>query len=61
MLMNSVRIGAGAVVRNAILDKKVVVPPGAEIGVDLEMDAKRGFMVEDGLTVLGKGQPFLDV
>src|SRR4249919_2027619 len=61
VLMNSVRIGAGAVVRNAILDKEVVVPPGAEIGVDLEMDAKRGFMVEDGLTVLGKGQPFLDV
>jgi glucose-1-phosphate adenylyltransferase len=61
VLMNSVRVGAGAVVRNAILDKEVVVPPGAEIGVDQEMDAKRGFMVEDGLTVLGKGQPFLDV
>jgi glucose-1-phosphate adenylyltransferase len=60
VLMNSVRVGAGAVVRNAILDKEVVVPPGAEIGVDQELDAKRGFMVEDGLTVLGKGQPFLD-
>ena len=58
--MNGVRIGAGAVVRNAILDKNVVVPPGAEIGVDPEADAKRGFMVEDGLTVLGKGQPFPD-
>jgi glucose-1-phosphate adenylyltransferase len=58
--MNSVRIGAGATVRNAILDKEVVVPPGAEIGVDQEQDAKRGFMVEDGLTVLGKGQPFVD-
>jgi glucose-1-phosphate adenylyltransferase len=60
VLMNSVRVGAGATVRNAILDKEVVVPPGAEIGVDLEQDAKRGFMVEDGLTVLGKGQPFVD-
>ena len=60
VLLNSVRVGAGATVRNAILDKEVVVPPGAEIGVDQEMDAKRGFMVEDGLTVLGKGQPFLD-
>ena len=59
--MNSVKIGAGATVRNAILDKEVVVPAGAEIGVDLERDAKSGFMVEDGLTVLGKGQPFLDV
>ena len=61
VVMNGVRIGAGAVVRNAILDKEVVVPAGAEIGVDHEMDAKRGFLVEDGLTVLGKGQPYLDV
>jgi glucose-1-phosphate adenylyltransferase len=58
VVMNSVRIGAGAVVRNAILDKEVVVPPGAEIGVDAEADRNRGFMVEDGLTVLGKGQTF---
>ena len=27
-------VGAGAVVRNAIIDKNVVIPPGAEIGVD---------------------------
>ncbi len=58
VLMNGVRIGAGAVVRNAILDKNVVVPPGAEIGVDPVADAARGFLVEDGLTVLGKGQRF---
>ncbi len=44
----------GAVVRNAILDKNVIVPPGAEIGVDHEADEPRGFLVEDGLTVLGK-------
>ena len=61
VLMNGVRVGEGAVVRNAILDKNVVVPPGAEIGVDPEWtDEKRGFMVEDGLTVLGKGQHFPD-
>jgi glucose-1-phosphate adenylyltransferase len=60
VLMNGVKVGAGAVVRNAILDKSVVVPPGAEIGVDQDLDRKRGFMVEDGLTVLGKGQPFPD-
>ncbi len=58
VLMNGVIVGAGAVVRNAILDKNVVVPPGAEIGVDLEADRARGFLVEDGLTVLGKDQPF---
>ena len=58
VLMNGVRIGDGAVVRNAILDKNVVVPPGAQIGVDLDADRARGFLVEDGLTVLGKDQAF---
>ena len=58
VLMNGVTVGAGAVVRNAILDKNVVVPPGAEIGVDAEADRARGFLVEDGLTVLGKDQVF---
>ena len=58
VLMNGVTVGAGAVVRNAILDKNVVVPPGAEIGVDHEADRARGFLVEDGLTVLGKDQEF---
>jgi glucose-1-phosphate adenylyltransferase len=60
VLMHQVLVGEGAVVRNAILDKAVRVPPGAEIGVDPELDEKRGFMVQDGLTVLGKGQAFPD-
>jgi glucose-1-phosphate adenylyltransferase len=60
VLMDGVIVGEGAVVRNTILDKAVRVPPGAEIGVDQELDATRGFMVEDGLTVLGKGQAFPD-
>ena len=58
VLLNGVRVGEGAVVRNAILDKNVIVPPGAEIGVDPVADEKRGFLVEDGLTVLGKDQQF---
>jgi glucose-1-phosphate adenylyltransferase len=61
VLMDGVLVGAGAVVRNTILDKAVRVPPGAQIGVDPEVDAQRGFMVEGGLTVLGKGQAFPDV
>jgi glucose-1-phosphate adenylyltransferase len=58
VIMNGVRIGAGAVVRNAIIDKFVDVPAGAQIGVDPEADEARGFIVDDGLTVLGKGQVF---
>lgn len=56
VLLNGVSVGEGAVVKNAILDKNVVVPPGAEVGVDPEADRARGFVVEDGLTVLAKGQ-----
>jgi glucose-1-phosphate adenylyltransferase len=57
VLLDNVRIGSGAVVRNAILDKNVVIPEGMHIGVDLELDRKRGFTVsEGGVTVLGKGQ-----
>jgi glucose-1-phosphate adenylyltransferase len=58
VLLHNVRVGEGAVVRNAILDKNVVVPPGAEVGVDQVADEKRGFLVQDGLTVLGKDQEF---
>jgi glucose-1-phosphate adenylyltransferase len=56
VLMDGVRIGEGAVVRNAILDKGVVVPPGVHIGVDHEADLARGFVVDEGLTVLAKQQ-----
>jgi glucose-1-phosphate adenylyltransferase len=49
-------IGEGAVVRRAILDKEVVVRPGATVGVDREADRARGFTVADsGITVVGKG------
>jgi glucose-1-phosphate adenylyltransferase len=60
VLMDNVLVGPGAVVRKAIIDKSVRIPAGAEVGVDAETDRARGFMVEDGLTVLGKGQRFPD-
>jgi glucose-1-phosphate adenylyltransferase len=56
VLMDNVKIGRHAVVRRAILDKNVVVPEGARIGLDPEADRARGFTVTDsGITVLGKG------
>jgi glucose-1-phosphate adenylyltransferase len=58
VLLHNVRVGPGAVVRRAIIDKNVVIPAGAQVGVDLEEDLARGFMVEDGLTVIGKDQVF---
>ena len=57
VLLDNVIVGRNAVVRNAILDKNVVVPDGARLGVDPEEDRARGFIVTDGgITVVGKGQ-----
>lgn len=59
ILMSDVRIGAGAIVRRAILDKNVVVPPGTQIGVDLDVDRARGFTISDaGVVVIPKGYDF---
>ncbi|MGW1060284.1 glucose-1-phosphate adenylyltransferase [Micromonospora rubida] len=56
VLMEGVEIGRHAVVRRAILDKNVVVPEGAEIGVDLEKDRQRYTVSDNGIVVIGKGQ-----
>jgi glucose-1-phosphate adenylyltransferase len=56
VLMPGVHIGRGAVVRRAILDKNVIIPDGAQIGVDLERDSQLYTISESGIIVLGKGQ-----
>jgi glucose-1-phosphate adenylyltransferase len=56
VLMDGVRVGRGAVVRHAIIDKNVVVPDGAEIGVDLARDQERFTVTSSGVRVIEKNQ-----
>jgi len=52
-----VHIGENAVIQRAILDKDVVIAPGATVGVDHDADRARGLTVtESGITVVGKGE-----
>jgi glucose-1-phosphate adenylyltransferase len=56
ILMHGVDVGRGAVVRRAIVDKDVVVAPGATIGVDPEADRGRFTVSAGGVVVIPKGE-----
>ena len=56
VLLDSVRVGQGAVVRRAIIDKNVVVPPEARIGADRDRDHARFTLSPNGVVVIGKGE-----
>ena len=55
ILMQGTDVGRNAVVRRAILDKNVLVAPGAQIGVDAEADRERFTMSASGVVVIPKG------
>ena len=55
IVFQGVDIGRHAKVRRAIIDKGVRIPPGVEIGYDLEKDRERGFTVsQGGIVVIAK-------
>ncbi|MEI8082660.1 MAG: glucose-1-phosphate adenylyltransferase [Actinomycetes bacterium] len=55
VIMNGTRVGRGAVVRNAVIDKYCTIPDGAQIGVDLDADRERFTVSKGGIVVVGKG------
>ena len=56
ILMENVNVGRYCEIRKAIIDKNVDIPPYTKIGIDLEEDKRRGFLVSaGGVTVVPKG------
>lgn len=54
VLFERVIIGRHARLRRCIIDKDVEIPPGTEIGYDIEADRKRFFVTETGMVVIPK-------
>ncbi|HEX6961987.1 MAG TPA: glucose-1-phosphate adenylyltransferase [Lacipirellula sp.] len=53
ILFAGVHVGKGAIIRRAIIDKNVFIPDGAQVGVNLDDDRRRGFEVtEKGVVVI---------
>lgn len=56
ILMENVTVGRYCEIKKAIIDKNVEIPPYTKIGIDIEEDKKRGFLVSSGgVTVVPKG------
>lgn len=54
VVMEGVVVGEYARVKNAIIDKEVVIPPKAQIGYDLTLDQKRFEVTTSGITIVAK-------
>jgi len=59
IIMGNNTIGNNAVIQKAIVDREIIVPDNTVIGVDREMDIRRGFTIsKDGVTVIPKKYRF---
>jgi glucose-1-phosphate adenylyltransferase len=56
VVFSGVRVGQRAMVRNAIVDKDVVIEPGARVGVDPVADRERFTISAGGIVVIPKGE-----
>ena len=55
VILQGVDVGRNAVIKRAIIDKNVQIPPDCQIGVDLDADRERYTVTDSGLVVIGKG------
>lgn len=55
ILLEGVRVGEHVRIRRSIIDKESEIPPGMQIGYDLEEDAKKFTITESDIVVVPKG------
>ena len=60
ILMNAVDVGRHARLRRVIVDKYVRIPPGIEIGYNLDEDRRRFSVTEAGVVVIPRNACFWD-
>lgn len=58
ILFDGVKVGAGAQLRNCIVDKNVQIPAMEQIGYNLEQDRQRFTVSESGIVVVPEGYIF---
>lgn len=56
VIMDWVEIGRGCQIRNAIIDKSNIIPPGTAIGYDPVEDRERYFRSDAGIVVVPRGE-----
>ncbi|MHC5082091.1 MAG: GlgC family sugar phosphate nucleotidyltransferase, partial [Planctomycetota bacterium] len=54
VLMDGVEVGRHSLVKNAIVDKEVLIPEGVQIGVDPAWDRENFFVSPQGIVVIAK-------
>jgi len=52
VVLPGVTIGRKSTIRNTIIEKGCKIPKGSEIGVDLELDAQRFYVTENGVVLV---------
>jgi glucose-1-phosphate adenylyltransferase len=53
--MEGVEVGRGARVRRAIIDKRIRIPAGYQIGFNQIEDARKFTVTQSGVVVISKG------
>jgi glucose-1-phosphate adenylyltransferase len=52
VILPKVTINRNVVLKNVVIDRGCIIPEGMQIGVDLELDAKRFYVSEKGITLV---------